>query len=240
MRQQFRSEEISSCLEKILDDQGIGAFEQKAASIYSTMRKKGFSAFEAGLVFLCLENGVLDPVLKGEKKEEVSLFLQESCGLNEEAASPASDLFLMLFNEETIQRMDEKKEEGFRCLCREGMMFMLELETRWIANTSLVCRYHVEGRLSVCDETVLRKMLSLPLEKDPYLKEEQLSAILEGWLEELSHADFDAFCNSDFYFEPYLGDYDSHYEMEVLNEFCGAHGLKVESFRGNGEVIAER
>lgn len=228
-----KQNEITLKLKECIDSGGPDFLSDKPYEVFNVLvSSKIADKKTAGVIFCVLVNNLHKSALKMSDSEKFSALIKKECGFNKALSDFAASVFLALYSNENKEEWNGKVNEGLKQFIEE------EMEVEWngfcvwkISNGSVDCHYNAIITLKATSEIIKDKKLKNKLDKNPFLKKEEIISIFQKSLCEKLDMEFKEYCTCDDYYEPNSEDFEGE---SYTADWCVKNGFELISFEGEG------
>ena len=213
-----REEEL---LKQLIEKNGYAYLEENPYQIYEYLMRHGTDQITARAVLSVLTAEIKE---KAEKMGTTALcsYLEKECSFHKQMAEEMASLFSSLYGSENRNQWKQNELRGFKDFCEKTWSFRWEGEAVWnYGSGSLECYGEGSAELSVEDHDRIKEELSVMLERNPFLTEDD---IYQYFLKQFGiHIDeeFEDFCTGDDYYPPSVEDFEFEHCVEVFSQKYG-------------------
>lgn len=229
---------IAEFLKDLITTEGFEYLSNHAYDVYRKMLKEEIINQQMCGVFLLtfLNDTIFYVKDTCPEKDEVSNYIQKKCFLKKGIADQISDVYLMLFNEDNLEKWKDIIRQGFKEFCNKQWQFSWKCEDAWYSSgVHVECIAEAAAKVIISDKLLLEKELKGMLKKNPFTSSEKIHLYFQDKLCEELDSDFHYYVVCEDYYPPVCEDYYSNYEC-LVKEFCDKYGLELVDYEFDGDT----
>ena len=225
--------EIAYALKEIIDKNGPEYLTDAPFQVFKELiASAGIDRKTAGAILHFLVSSLPGDVSSDSDFESLSGTIRKECGFNKKMADRIASIFLSLYSQDNKEEWKEKNREGLSQFLKEEFICTWEGFSIWdVGDGSVDCHYKAEIILSPGKAVSDDKKLVQLLEKNPFMKKEDIHDFFEKRLCKFLDHEFEEYCTAEDYYEPVVEDYEVEYD---ISEWSRKNGFEVISAEGSG------
>ena len=225
---------IAKQLKEIIDKNGPSYMTDEPYQVYKELvRSKATDRKTAGALLHALVNGVQAEAEKSSDLPGLSLMIKRGCSLNKAMADRIAEIFFILYSPDNKADWEKKNQEGLSQFLNEEFSFNWKGFSEWDAGNGTVGCYYEAGIVLMPTKEVAEDVeLKQLLDRNPFLRKEDIETFWRKDLKEFLDEEFEEYCTEDDYYQPVVEDFEIDY---CVAEWSKKNGFEVVSCEGNGD-----
>lgn len=214
-------------LSELITTKGPNHLQKAPMSVYKALLEDDVAPKLARILLSAL---LADAAAKAQalSAQELSTDLQNSCGLQEDAAEEAAQIFSNLFSPASIESRKALEGTGFREFCKTVWKYWWAGDATWRSGVAHIdCIAEAEASITVEDVKLAQKAAAKLLEMNPFVSADAIRTELGRRLSAKLDSSLEDYVTAEKYYAPYMEDYAGLCESD-LRDCCKKFGLRLE------------
>lgn len=167
-------------------------------------------------------------------QEEVSRFIQDTCGFRKKISDQMAEVYLSLFTKENTAEWDSRRLSGMKSFMEQEWEIKWDGQAQWDGgHVYMDCTYQATIVISPVEGQINDDELDQMLRLNPFLSDEDIAGYFQNSLQEYLDSEFEDFCTADDYYSPTAEDFEAERYAE---DWCKENGFELVSFDGYGST----
>lgn len=216
---------VATELKSLINKEGYGYIYDNAYDVYNILLDKKIDKNIASALLYAL---VCD--IARENKDDIKGEIGRVLSLNEEMSTSICNIFSSLYGSRSLSGMKKKEYLGLEEFCSKEWEMCASGAATWEykygSKTDYSFSYYFT--LKVSDRALVEKDLRKKLEKNPFMKAEDIASAYEEEISSIIADDFEDYCTCDDYYPPVVEDFDGNCAYD-MKDYLPKHGLELVS-----------